>query len=155
MMRRNELLQIVGMDAERFNVLRRRGQLPFDRKNGRSWQQFTLEDAFRLRLMQAFLSAGVRVLAARDLAATTAVDFEALEGPVEDVMAGIIGYPAEGEENEYYPFSGPVAGFPKKPSLLIAVNATEIARVCLRRTEHLLATRSVAQSDSASAAGLH
>lgn len=58
-MRRAALTDLAGIDAERFNVLRRRDQLPF---TGRSesdggWQAFSLEDAFKLHVMLVLMEA--------------------------------------------------------------------------------------------------
>lgn len=52
-MRRATLTNLVEMDAERFNVLRRRDQLPFvgAAESERGWQEFSLQDAFKLRMM--------------------------------------------------------------------------------------------------------
>ncbi|MEM6677324.1 MAG: hypothetical protein AAF675_05580 [Pseudomonadota bacterium] len=64
-MRRAGLLHITDCPLERFNSLRRRGQLPFfDDSKGEErsdqlskWQDFSLEDAFNLRLLMDLMDA--------------------------------------------------------------------------------------------------
>lgn len=53
-MKRAMLLSIVGMDVTRFNLLRQRKQLPFTGKaeSEGGWQDFSLQDAFKLRMMK-------------------------------------------------------------------------------------------------------
>lgn len=62
-MRRNKLLEISDCEAERFNSLRRRDQLPFQRmvapiEDASKWGEFTLHEAFALRLMLDLMDEG-------------------------------------------------------------------------------------------------
>lgn len=62
-MRRNKLLEIADCEAERFNSMRRRDQLPFLRmvaptEDGTKWGEFTLHEAFVLRLMLDLIDEG-------------------------------------------------------------------------------------------------
>ncbi len=53
-MKRAELLSLVELDPPRFNLLRQRGHLPFvgSAESERGWQEFSLQDAFKLRMMR-------------------------------------------------------------------------------------------------------
>lgn len=50
-MRRAALLFLTDLDAPRFNLLRQRDQLPFACVGDSKWAEFSLDDAFKLRLM--------------------------------------------------------------------------------------------------------
>lgn len=50
-MRRAALLSLADLDAPRFNLLRQRDQLPFPSGDDSRWAEFSLDDAFKLRLM--------------------------------------------------------------------------------------------------------
>lgn len=58
-MRRAAITELAGIDAERFNILRRRDQLPFsgNAANEGGWQDFTPDDAFRLHVMVVLMEA--------------------------------------------------------------------------------------------------
>ncbi len=58
-MRRAGIIHCVGIDAPRFNLLRKRKQLPFHvarDENAAKWQDFSLDDAFRLRVELDFVA---------------------------------------------------------------------------------------------------
>lgn len=57
-MKRAALLHCVALDAPRFKLLQQRDQLPFTGQFDavRGWTEFTLQDAFLLRLMVEFTS---------------------------------------------------------------------------------------------------
>lgn len=59
-MKRAALLHCAGWTAQRFKLLQRHDQLPFhqvDEPDASRWSEFSIEDAFRLRLMHELIDA--------------------------------------------------------------------------------------------------
>jgi hypothetical protein len=89
-LRRSDILDLVDIGARQFDAMLQRGQVPWSKRDdGRSWGEFSTDDAYRLALAFALNRAG---LTYADAGRLVRVEFESLTkrplGEVGDLFLG-------------------------------------------------------------------
>lgn len=141
-MKRAALLSLVDLEATRFNLLRQRDQLPFigASENERGWQEFSLQDAFKLRMMLDLMEGtGLGPAEAKSVlhGAISSIGFAAETTP--DLWFGEFAKP-NGEFGGHFGSLSQLADRldqPSRASRIILVNASRAARAVLARAADL------------------
>lgn len=142
-MRRAALTTLVDMDPERFNVLRRRDQLPFvgAAESDGGWQDFSLQDAFKLRMMLDLMEgSGLGPAEAKSvLHGASMIDVHHAADAAPELWFGEFIKPG----GEFGGHLGPLSQLaerldqPGRASRVVLVNASRAARAILARAAEL------------------